>query len=177
MSRIGKLPVSIPAGVTVSIDNDGVTVKGPKGLLKQAVAPRVTVAVEDNQVVVTRADNSPPSRGNHGLVRALVANMVTGVTKGFERKLEIQGVGFRAEVKGKMLVMNLGYSHPVEFAIPEGISIAVDKQVKLTVQGIDKQQVGQVAAVIRGFRSPDSYKGKGVRYEGEHVTLKTGKSA
>lgn len=177
MSRIGRLPIQVPAGVTVEVSGGTVSVKGPKGQLKQHVAPHVSLAIEGGEVVVSRDSNAPAARGAHGLMRALVNNMVVGVTKGFERKLEIQGVGFRAEVKGRQLVMNLGYSHPVDYTIPEGISISVDKQVKVLIQGIDKQQVGQVAAVIRGFRKPDSYKGKGVRYEGESVRIKTGKSA
>ncbi|MBA2319636.1 MAG: 50S ribosomal protein L6 [Deltaproteobacteria bacterium] len=177
MSRVGKQPVVIPKGVTVSVSSDTVTVKGPKGELQQVIPSLVSAAVEGGEVVISRADDSRDARARHGLVRALVRNMVVGVTTGFEKKLEIQGVGFRAEVKGKTLVMNLGYSHPVEYPIPAGISIAVEKNVNLSVQGIDRQRVGQVAAVIRKFREPDHYKGKGVRYVGEYVRIKTGKSA
>jgi large subunit ribosomal protein L6 len=177
MSRVGKVPVQIPKGVTVSVADNGVSVKGPKGELRQELPTLVSAAVQEGAIVVSRADDSRQGRANHGLARALVKNMVTGVTQGFEKKLEIQGVGFRAEVKGKMLVMQLGFSHPVEYAIPQGITIAVDKNVNLSVNGIDRQKVGQVAAVIRKFREPDHYKGKGVRYVGENVRIKTGKSA
>lgn len=176
MSRIGKLPIPIPGGVTVDIA-DSITVKGPKGSLSQKMVDLVSVVIEDNQVVVSRKDDSKPSRANHGLMRALLNNMVVGVSQGFEKKLQIIGVGYRADVKGKKLVMNLGYSHPIEFDIPEGIEIAVDKQNNVSVKGADKQQVGQVAAIIRGYRKPDHYKGKGVRYADEHVRIKAGKSA
>lgn len=177
MSRVGKQPVVIPKGVNVSVSADTVTIKGPKGELHQLLPSLVSAAVEGGEVVISRADDSRDARARHGLVRALVKNMVVGVTTGFEKKLEIQGVGFKAEVKGKTLVMNLGYSHPVEFLIPSGISIAVEKNVNVSVQGIDRQRVGQVAAVIRKFREPDHYKGKGIRYVGEYVRIKTGKSA
>lgn len=177
MSRVGKQPVVIPKGVTVDITADQVKVKGPKGELVQRFVAGIGASVDDGNVVFTRADEGRTSRANHGLMRALVKNMVVGVTQGFLTKLEIQGVGFRAEVKGRMLVMNLGYSHPVEYAIPDGITIAVDKNINVSVQGIDRQQVGQVSAVIRKFRTPDHYKGKGVRYAGEQVRIKAGKSA
>lgn len=177
MSRIGKQPVPVPSGVTVDLKGQSVSVKGPKGELHQFIPAHVDVALEDNNVVVTRHNDSKPSRANHGLTRALIANMVHGVSTGFERQLEILGVGYRAEVKGSNLVLNLGFSHLVEYPIPQGIQITVDKTTKLKVQGIDKQQVGQVAAKIRSFRPPDAYKGKGVRYAGEHVRLKAGKSA
>jgi len=177
MSRVGKQPISLPKGVTVTVADGQVQVKGPKGALTQSIVDRVGVAVDGETVNVTRDDESRPSRANHGLMRALVANMVQGVDKGFEKKLEVIGVGYRADVKGKNLVMNLGYSHLIDFPIPDGISIDVDKQNVITVQGIDKQQVGQVAAEIRGFRKPDHYKGKGVRYVGEYIRIKAGKSA
>lgn len=177
MSRVGKQPIELPGGVTCNVADGVVTVKGPKGQLTQSVIDRVSFDIEGSTVQVNRADESRPSRANHGLMRALVANMVEGVSKGFEKKLEVIGVGYRADVKGKNLVMNLGYSHLIEYAIPDGIEIAVDKQNTITVQGIDKQKVGQVAAEIRGFRKPDSYKGKGVRYSGEYIRIKTGKSA
>lgn len=177
MSRIGKLPIPMPAGVSVDITPERVQVKGPKGTLEQATVALVSVRSEDNTILVDRADESRPARANHGLMRALVANMVTGVSTGFTKRLEIQGVGYRAETKGQTLVMQLGYSHPINYAIPQGISIDVDKGGKITVTGIDKQQVGQVAAVIRGFRPPDHYKGKGVRYENERVLIKQGKTA
>ncbi len=177
MSRVGKNPVVIPNGVTVTIADGTVSVKGPKGELKQPLVHGITASVEDGALLVARPDESKQSRSSHGLVRALVKNMVTGVSTGFERKLEIVGVGYRAEVKGSQLVMNLGYSHPIEYDIPKGVAVAVDKQNVISIQGIDKQQVGQVAAEVRAFRSPDSYKGKGVRYQGEYIRIKTGKSA
>lgn len=177
MSRIGKLPIQIPSGVTVSVQPTAVEVKGPKGRLAADLVRLVDVAVADGQVIVNRANDSQQARANHGLMRSLVNNMVTGVSTGFEKRLEVNGVGYRAEVRGKQLVMQLGFSHPVEYPIPEGIEIAVEKNTKVSVRGADKQKVGQVAAVIRGFRPPDHYKGKGVRYEGEYVRLKAGKSA
>jgi large subunit ribosomal protein L6 len=177
MSRIGKLPIQIPSGVTVNVGSGKVSVKGPKGALEHFVPSHVTVKVDSGSVVVERSGDEKQARANHGLMRALCRNMVQGVSTGFERKLEIQGVGFRAEVKGKTLSMNLGYSHPVEYPIPQGITIAVSKEGGVTISGIDKQQVGQVAADIRAFRKPDSYKGKGIRYSGEYVRLKAGKSA
>ena len=177
MSRIGKLPVPVPGGVTVDI-SDQIKVKGPKGALSQAVVDLVTVKVENNEIVVTRKDDSKPSRANHGLMRALINNMVVGVTTGFEKKLQIIGVGYRADVRGKNLVMNLGFSHPIEYAIPEGITIEVDAKANIvSVKGADKQQVGQVASEIRSYRQPDHYKGKGVRYVDEQVRIKAGKSA
>ncbi|MCB9676520.1 MAG: 50S ribosomal protein L6 [Alphaproteobacteria bacterium] len=176
MSRIGKQPITVPAGVTVTI-GDEIAVKGPKGNLTQKIVANVTVSQEGNEILVKRNDDSKPSRANHGLMRALVQNMVTGVTQGFEKKLSIIGVGYRAEVKGSKLVMNLGFSHPIEFDIPAGINIEADKTNGISVKGADKQQVGQVAAVIRGYRKPDHYKGKGVRYADEYVRIKAGKSA
>ena len=177
MSRIGKLPVPVPNGVTVDL-GDVIRVKGPKGDLSAKKVDLVDVTLEGDEVIVKRHDDSKPSRANHGLMRALINNMVVGVTEGFEKKLQIIGVGYRAEVKGKNLVMNLGYSHPIEFSIPDGIDIAVDSKANiLSVKGADKQQVGQVAAIIRGYREPDHYKGKGVRYVDEHVRIKAGKSA
>jgi large subunit ribosomal protein L6 len=177
MSRVGKNPIAIPSGVIVTVQGESVTVKGPKGELSQALVHGITAAVADGQVVVSRPNDSKQSRASHGLVRALVNNMVTGVSQGFERKLEVIGVGYRADVKGSQLVMNLGYSHSINYDIPSGVAVSVDKQNVITIQGIDKQRVGQVAAEVRAFRSPDSYKGKGVRYQGEYIRLKTGKSA
>ena len=177
MSRIGRLPIPLPAGVNVTVGGDKVAVKGPKRSLEHFIAAHVDLAVDGGSLVVTRRSDDRQARANHGLMRALCRNMVVGVSAGFERKLEIIGVGFRAEVKGKNLVMNLGYSHPVDYPIPAGISIAVTKEGVMTVAGIDKQQVGQVAADIRAFRKPDSYKGKGIRFQGEYVRLKAGKSA
>lgn len=176
MSRIGKLPIDIPSGVTVTL-GDSVMVKGPKGQLTQAVVKFVVVQQVENQIVVTRVNESKPARANHGLMRSLLQNMVTGVTEGFTKRLEILGVGYRADVRGNNLVLNLGYSHPINFAIPQGISVQADKSGKITVTGSDKCLVGQVAANIRDFRRPDHYKGKGVRYEGEYVRIKAGKSA
>jgi len=177
MSRIGKKPVAVPNGVTVSVDDNLLVVKGPKGQLQQKIAQGVTFDIQSDEVAVNRADDSKPFRANHGLMRALLNNMVIGVSKGFERKLEINGVGYKAAVQGNKAVFNLGFSHPIEVPFPEGVTIAVDKNTLVTVSGIDKEKVGQCAAEIRGFRPPDSYKGKGVRYEGEYVPLKAGKSA
>lgn len=177
MSRIGKMPIAVPAGVTVTVNKGEVQIKGPKGQLARPIVAAVEVAVEDGEIVVTRKNEQKQSRSNHGLMRALINNMVQGVTKGFKKELQVIGVGFRADIKGSTLVMALGYSHPVEFTIPTGMTIEADKQNKIIVSGIDKQQVGQVAAVIRGFRAPDSYKGKGVRYVDEQVRIKTGKTA
>lgn len=177
MSRIGRMPVTVPGGVTIDIKSDVVAVKGPKGQLQQPLVDFVEVAVEGSEVNVTRTSDHKQARANHGLMRALINNMVVGVSTGFSKKLEVIGIGYRADVKGKDLVLNLGYSHLVEFPIPDGITISVDKQNKILVEGVDKQQVGQVAAKIRGFREPDHYKGKGVRYVGEYVRIKAGKSA
>jgi large subunit ribosomal protein L6 len=177
MSRIGKLPVALPSGVTVDVADGTVRVKGPKGELSQRVAAGVALQQEGNVLKVVRADESRQSRANHGLTRALVNNMVQGVTKGFERKLEIQGVGFKSEVKGKAIVLSLGYSHTIEFPFPPGITIDVEKGTKLTIKGSDRQIVGETAAKLRSLREPDSYKGKGVRNEGEHIKLKAGKTA
>ena len=177
MSRIGNKPVAVPSGVTVTSADGQLTVKGPKGQLTQRIAEGISFSVEGDVATVSRANDSKPYRANHGLMRALLNNMVTGVTKGFERKLEINGVGYKASTQGNKAVFNLGYSHPIEFPFPEGVTISVDKNTSVTVSGIDKEKVGQAAAEIRGFRPPDSYKGKGVRYEGEYVRLKAGKSA
>lgn len=177
MSRIGKKPVQVVKGVAVTVDGQTVKVKGPKGELAEQVAPLTSVAVDGGAVKIARADDSRIARANHGLMRALVQNMVIGVTQGFEKRLEIMGVGFKAEMKGRTLVLNLGFSHPVEFEVPQGIDIAVDKQTALIIKGTSKQRVSQVAAVIRQFRKPDHYKGKGVRYLGENVRIKAGKSA
>lgn len=177
MSRIGKLPIPCPANVTVQVASGRIEVRGPKGTLQQAIPAHVAVQQESGRLVVTREGDHRQARANHGLARALIRNMVQGVSQGFEKKLEVFGVGYRAELKGKTLVMNLGYSHQVEYAIPEGLSVAVDKAGVITVSGIDKQKVGQASADIRSYRRPDSYKGKGVRYVGEYIRLKAGKSA
>jgi large subunit ribosomal protein L6 len=177
MSRIGNKPVAVPNGVTVSEGGGVLTVKGPKGQLTQNIVDGISFVIGDGTVKVNRSDDRRTYRANHGLMRALLNNMVTGVNAGFERKLEIIGVGYKAAVQGNKAVFNLGYSHPVDFPFPDGVSISVDKNTLVTVSGIDKEKVGQAAAEIRGFRPPDSYKGKGVRYQGEYVRLKAGKTA
>lgn len=177
MSRIGKNPIAVPDGVKADINGAVVHVRGPKGELKLECIPGITVAQVEKNLVVARASDSATDRANHGLVRANLANLVRGVSQGFERKLEIQGVGYKAEVTGDELVLTIGFSHLIHYKIPKGIKIVVEKQVRIAVQGVDKQQVGQVAADLRAFRPPDSYKGKGLRYEGESVRIKAGKSA
>lgn len=177
MSRIGKLPIALPSGVIITQAEGQVKVKGPKGELSLALPSGVALHQEGSTLTVVRADDGRQNRSNHGLARALVNNMVTGVTKGFERKLEIQGVGFKSEVKGKSLNLSLGYSHAIEFPFPAGITIDVEKGTKLSVKGADRQLVGETASKLISLRSPDSYKGKGVRNEGEHIKLKAGKTA
>ena len=176
MSRIGKLPVPVPSGVTVDIANAVVTVKGPKGTLSQGYTSEVTVSVEDASVVVKRIDDSKRAKSMHGLYRNLVNNMVTGVTQGFTKSLLINGVGYRAEIQDKVLVLNLGYSNPVEYPIPDDLEITCEGPNKIVVTGIDKQRVGQASAEIRSVRPPEPYKGKGVRYEDEYVRRKVGKA-
>lgn len=175
MSRIGRKPIPIPEGVEVKIEGKVVTVKGPKGVLTHTVPPEIDVVIEDGEIKVQRKGDNRRSKALHGLTRTLIANMVKGVTEGFEKRLEIVGVGYRAQLEGNALRLSLGYSHPVIYPIPEGIEIQVPQPTKIVVRGIDKQRVGQVAAEIRAFRKPDSYKGKGIRYEGEVVRLKAGK--
>jgi large subunit ribosomal protein L6 len=178
MSRIGKKAIAVPKGVEIKKDGNAVTVKGPKGMLTTPLVQGIDVTIENNVVQFTRSDEEKQSRAFHGLVRALVANNVVGVTTGFKRELDIVGVGYRAEVKGREVVFQLGYSHPVRFAIPKGIDITVDaKSGHVTVTGIDKQQVGQVAAEIRSLREPDPYKGKGIKYSNEVIRRKAGKAA
>ena len=177
MSRIGKKPVTVPAGVTVTIDGPSVFVKGPKGELQRSFSDLVTVTLEDEQVLVTRNDDTQASNAQQGLTRTLVHNMVVGVSEGFEKKLELTGVGYRAQLRGKGLELSLGYSHPVVFACPEGISFEVPDNTHITVKGISKEQVGQVAAEVRAKRPPEPYKGKGIHYEGEHIRRKLGKAA
>jgi len=177
MSRIGNKPVAVPSGVTVTVTDGQLVVKGPKGQLEQHIVDGISFDVQSDVVKVNRENDSKPFRANHGLMRALLNNMVTGVNDGFERKLEINGVGYKASTQGNKAVFNLGFSHPIELPFPDGVKIAVDKNTLVTVSGIDKEKVGQCASEIRGFRPPDSYKGKGVRYQGEYVRLKTGKSA
>ena len=177
MSRIGKLPVPVPAGVDVQVESDTVTVKGPKGTLSHQVAAPITVEKSDGVLEVKRPDDERISRSLHGLTRTLIANMVTGVTEGYEKKLEIVGVGYRVLSKGPtQLEFQLGYSHPIIFDAPEGITFSVDGPTRLGVSGIDKQLVGEVAANIRKLRKPEPYKGKGVRYAGEVVRRKVGKA-
>ena len=178
MSRIGKLPVSVPAGVEVSINGNEVTVKGPKGELTRSFYSALTIEqAEDNSIVVTRPDDERESRAQHGLTRTLINNMVIGVSEGYSKTLELVGVGYRAAFKGDKLEMNLGFSHPVIVEKPEGINFECPDQAKIVVSGIDKQQVGQVAADIRKWRKPEPYKGKGIRYQGEHIRRKEGKTA
>lgn len=169
------MPIPVPDGVKVSIDDQKMTVEGPKGKLEHEVHPVINFAVKDKEILVTRPDDARQSRSLHGLTRALIANMVHGVSKGFQKSLEIQGVGYRATQQGKALNFLLGYSHPILFEPPNGIELSVDRNI-VTVSGIDKQAVGQVAAQIRGFRKPEPYKGKGIRYVGEHVRRKAGKT-
>ena len=177
MSRIGKLPITVPSGVEVNIDGQTVNVKGPKGALSHVVAEPITIErAEDGTLEVKRPDDERRSRSLHGLSRTLVHNMVVGVTQGYEKKMEIHGVGYRVQLKGRDLEFALGYSHPVTVPAPEGITFAVENPTRFSVQGIDKQQVGEVAANIRKLRKPDPYKGKGVRYAGEQIRRKVGKT-
>lgn len=176
MSRIGKRTIPIPAKVSVSIAGQAVTVKGPKGELSRTLPSGVTVAQEGDTVVVTREDESRLARSRHGLCRTLVANMVEGVSQGFQKRLEIQGVGYRAQVQGTTLNLSLGYSHPVVFNPPDGIQFAVESNTNVVISGIDKEVVGNVAASIRAARPPEPYKGKGVRYAGEQIRRKAGKA-
>ncbi|MEX2015057.1 MAG: 50S ribosomal protein L6, partial [Candidatus Hydrogenedentales bacterium] len=176
VSRVGRLPIAIPDGVNVDIKGKHVTVKGPKGTLARDVEPTIGVALEDKQIVVTRPNDKPEQRAKHGLTRALLNNMVNGVQSGFEKILEIQGVGYRASMQGKNLNLSLGFSHPVTVEPPAGIDFAVEGTNVIRVSGIDRQQVGQIAANIRNWRPPEPYKGKGIRYRGEHVRRKVGKA-
>ena len=179
MSRIGRKPVALPGGVTLEVKAGVVHVKGSKGELTYALLPEVTVTVEGNEVVVARKNDSDESKARHGLTRALIANMVKGVADGYEKQLEIIGVGYKAALKGKTLQLNLGHSHPIDFSIPAGIEIAQDEKSKniLRIRGIDKQLVGETAARIRSLRPPEPYKGKGIRYSDEIVRRKVGKAA
>jgi large subunit ribosomal protein L6 len=176
MSRIGRKPIAVPKGVNVTVHADAVEVKGPKGTLKQRVPPGITFEVTGGELLAAPATPDPALKKFHGLARSLMANAVQGVTEGFKKELDIVGVGYRAEVKGKQVIFALGYSHPVVLEVPAGIDIAIDKQTHVTVTGIDRQLVGQVAANIRRFRKPDPYKQKGVRYTGEVLTKKVGKT-
>ena len=176
MSRIGNKPVELPAGVEVKVDGNVVTVKGPKGELSQEISDRISVSVEEKEVVLKRASDDRTDRSQHGLARSLVSNMIDGVTKGYEKKLIVEGVGYRVEKKGNKLVMNLGYSHSVEMEDPEGITTEAPDANTVVIKGIDKAQVGNYAAKIREWRKPEPYKGKGIRYDGEHIRRKEGKT-
>lgn len=179
MSRVGKLPIEVPNGVEVNLANGELTVKGPKGELKMNPHPNMKVEIADGKITVTRPNEERENRALHGLTRTLIANMVKGVTDGFSKQLEIIGVGYKANVQGKKLVLNLGHSHPIDFQAPEGIEFSQDEKNKnlLTVSGIDKQLVGETAAKIRSFRKPEPYKGKGVKYVDEYIKRKAGKTA
>ena len=177
MSRIGRKPIAVPDGVTVEIRPGSVAVRGPKGELSERVSPEMAVSQEDGRVVVTRPTDRGDHRALHGLTRTLLANMVTGVTQGFEKRLEIQGVGYRAALRGRDLEMQLGFSHPVTVKAPDDITFEVPQPTQIVVSGISKQRVGEIAAQIRKWRPPEPYKGKGIRYQGEHVIRKVGKRA
>ena len=176
MSRIGKKPIALPKGVEVKKDGNTLEVKGPKGVLKDTFNPDMEIVVEETQIVVKRPNDQVKNRALHGLTRSLIANMIEGVTKGFEKSLELRGVGYRAAKQGKKLVLTVGYSHPVEMDPPAGIEVEVPSSTKIVVKGINKQVVGQFAAEIRSVRAPEPYKGKGIRYEGEYVRQKVGKT-
>jgi large subunit ribosomal protein L6 len=176
MSRIGKQPVPIPGTVQVQVDGSAVTVKGPKGELRRVVHPDMRLTLDDGKLIVTRPTDQPKHRALHGLTRALIANMVLGVENGFKKTLELQGVGYRAQQMGKNIQLAVGFSHPVDVQAPAGITLEVEGTSRIHVQGIDKELVGQVAAEIRSIRPPEPYKGKGIRYEGEHVRRKAGKA-
>ncbi len=177
MSRIGKLPVTVPAGVEVTVsDKNLVTVKGPKGTLSAQISPIIKIEEKDGSIRLTPANDSREANMQHGLARSLVNNMVHGVTQGYEKKLEMTGVGYRAEKKGNTLIMQLGYSHPVEMVDPEGITTEVPNQTNIVVKGASKEQVGNYAAIIRAWRAPEPYKGKGIHYVGEHIRRKEGKT-
>lgn len=175
MSRVGKLPIQIPSGVTITVDPDFITVAGSKGTLKQFTMEGITVKQEDGQLVVTRVNDEPKNRAKHGLMRALINNMVVGVTSGFSKKLEINGVGFRVAQTGSELKFNLGFSHDVFYKIPEGVTATIEQNT-ITISGIDRQKVGQVSAEIRALKKPEPYKGKGIKYSDERILRKSGKS-
>ncbi len=175
MSRIGKLPIELPTGVTITVDDAQITVTGPKGSLSQFTMPGITVAADGNIVTVTRIDDEAPNRAKHGLMRTLVSNMVVGVSEGFSKQLELNGVGYRVALAGNALKLNIGLSHEVVYTLPEGITATVEQNI-ITVSGNSKQQVGQAAAEIREFKKPEPYKGKGIKYVGERIIRKSGKS-
>ena len=175
MSRIGKQPIALPSGVTITVDSDVITVNGSKGSLSQFTMPGITVKQDGDQVLVTRADDEQMHRAKHGLMRSLVNNMIVGVTSGFEKKLEVNGVGYRVALAGTDLKMNLGFSHEVVYHMPQGVTAKIDQNI-ITISGIDKQQVGQAAAEIRELKKPEPYKGKGIKYIDERIIRKSGKS-
>ena len=177
MSRIGRQPIPVPGGVTVSIEPDRVTVNGPRGELSERIHRDILVEQDDGQILIKRPTNRGEHRALHGLTRSLIANMVQGVTEGYEKRLEIQGVGYRAQLRGRDLELALGYSHPVQVKAPDGIEFEVPQPTRIVVRGISKQQVGEIASIIRKQRKPEPYKGKGIRYEGEYVARKVGKRA
>ncbi len=179
MSRIGKQIIEIPSGVEVTLEGRNIKVKGSKGELSYEHEAPVSVIIEGNEITVKREDDMPHTRSLHGLTRALIQNMVTGVSEGFTKRLEIIGVGYRAQVSGQKVTLNLGFSHPIDYMVPEGVKAEMDQENKniIVISGIDKQKVGQAAAKIRGYRPPEPYKGKGIRYEGEYVPRKVGKTA
>jgi len=177
VSRVGKKPIEIPSGVDVQVQDHWITVKGPKGTLEQAIHPAIEVQVSDRKVIVSRQSNQKAHRALHGLVRSLIANMIHGVVSGYEKRLEIVGVGYKAEVRANRLNLTLGYSHSILFVPPEGIHLIAETPTAIVVRGIDKQLVGQVAAKIRSFKPPEPYKGKGIKYEGEYIRRKAGKAA
>ncbi len=177
MSRVGKLPIPVPADVTVSLDGQRVAVRGPRGELSHEVHPEIRVSLDEGQVIVTRPSDAPTVRALHGLTRALIANMVTGVSQGFRKSLEIVGTGYRAELRGGNLVLTVGYSHPVEMTPLPGAAFELETPTRVHVSGIDKQIVGQQAALIRKVRSPEPYRGKGIRYQGERIRIKAGKTS
>ena len=177
MSRIGKVPISIPSGVKVDLNNGIFKVTGPKGSLQHVLSPGVSLEITREDVIVKRIDDHRKNRSLHGLTRSIIFNLITGVTQGFERVLEISGVGYRTEVKGDTLILNLGYSHPIHFPLPEEVTARVDKQNRIIIEGCDKQKVGETAAKIRAFRPPEPYKGKGIKFIEEKIRRKVGKSA
>ncbi len=177
MSRIGKLPIPVPAGVQVTLDGTMLTVKGPKGELNRNFHEKMSVELKDETLVVSRDSDSKESRSLHGLTRALLNNMVVGVTAGYTKKLQIVGVGYKAEMKGKNLLLTVGYSHPIMIAVPDEIKLSTPSPTEIVVEGIDKELVGKIAAKIRSYRKPEPYKGKGIKYEGEYIRRKAGKTA
>jgi large subunit ribosomal protein L6 len=176
MSRIGRMPLKVPKGAKVEVAGSAITIEGPKGKLTHPLQAGIEVKVDGQTITVGRQGEEGPDRSRHGLVRALLANALRGVSEGFQKELQVVGVGYRGEVKNRELHLSLGFSHPVVFPVPKGVDVEIDKQNKITVKGADRQQVGQVAAEIRGLRPPDAYKGKGIRYMGEQLKLKEGKS-